>query len=94
MIDEKLVRQVARLARLELSDEEVRRFKEQLGDILGTMEELAQADTSGVPATSHVLGLTDVLREDAARPFAHREDLLAGAPRREGRYFRVPKVIE
>jgi aspartyl-tRNA(Asn)/glutamyl-tRNA(Gln) amidotransferase subunit C len=94
MIDEKLVRQVARLARLELSNEEVARFKEQLGNILDTMEELKQVDTNGVPPTSHVLGLTDVLREDVARPFAHREDLLAGAPRREGAYFRVPKVIE
>ena len=94
MIDEKLVRQVARLARLELSEAEVGRFKDQLGHILETMEELKQVDTSGVSPTSHVLGLTDVLREDVARPFAHREDLLAGAPRREGPYFKVPKVIE
>ena len=94
MIEEKLVRHVARLARLELSDDEVRRFGEQLGDILQTMEELKRVDTAGGPPTSHALGLTDVLRADSARPFAHREDLLAAAPRRDGPYFKVPRVLE
>lgn len=94
MIEEKLVRQVARLARLELSNEEVARFQDQLGKILDTMVELKQIDTSLVPPTSHVLGLTDVLRPDEARPFAHREALLAAAPQREGPYFKVSKVIE
>lgn len=94
MIDEKLVRQVARLARLELSEEELRRYREQLGRILEAMKELESVDTSSVAPTSHVLGLTDVLRPDEARPFANREALLAAAPQREGDYFRVPKVIE
>lgn len=94
MIDDKRVRQVARLARLALSDDEVRRFREQLGKILDAMDELKEIDTADVPATSHVLGLSDVLRPDEARPFAHREDLLALAPSREGSYFKVPKVLE
>lgn len=94
MIDESLVRQVARLARLELSDDELRRYQEQLGRILEAMKDLESVDTSAVPPTSHVLGLTDVLRPDEARPFANREALLALAPQREGDYFRVPKVLE
>lgn len=94
MIDEAQVRRIARLARLELAPEEVSRLREQLGIILDTMRELEAVDTRDVPPTSHVLGLTDVLRPDEARPFADREALLKLAPRREGDYVRVPKVIE
>lgn len=94
MIDDKVVRDVARLARIRLTDGEVQRMRAQLGKILETMEELKTLDTREVPPTSHVLGLTDVLRPDELRPFTHVQDLLDGAPRREGNYFRVPKVIE
>ncbi|MBI4348821.1 MAG: Asp-tRNA(Asn)/Glu-tRNA(Gln) amidotransferase subunit GatC [Elusimicrobia bacterium] len=94
MIEEKTVRDVARLARIGLTDDEIERMRSQLGKILETMEELKALDTRDVPPTSHVLGLTDVLRPDEARPFAHVQALLDGAPRREGGYFRVPKVIE
>ncbi|MBI4422733.1 MAG: Asp-tRNA(Asn)/Glu-tRNA(Gln) amidotransferase subunit GatC [Elusimicrobia bacterium] len=92
-IEEEDVRHIARLARLELTDDEVRLYQGQLGRILASMEELRRVDTAQVPATAHVLGLTDVLRPDEPRPFAHRDDLLANAPRREGPYFKVPKVL-
>ncbi len=94
MIEEAVVRQVARLARIRLTDAEIAKMRLELGDILQTMEALKLVDTSEAPPTSHVLGLTDVLRPDEARPFAHREDLLAAAPNRDGSYFRVPKVLE
>lgn len=94
MIDEALVRRVARLARIRLDDAEVAGMRRELGHILETMDELKQVDTADAPPTSHVLGLTDVLRPDEARPFSQREALLEAAPGREGDYFRVPKVLE
>lgn len=92
-IDEKTVRHIARLARLRIGDEEARRYEGQLEKILRSMAELEALDTRGARPTAHVLGLTDVLREDEARPFAQAERLLAGAPEREGPYFKVRRVI-
>ncbi len=93
-IDEKEVAKVARLARLILSAEEARLYPAQLGRVLDHMEELKRLDTEAVTPTTHVLELTNVLREDEERPFPGREELLANAPEREGSYFKVPKVIE
>ncbi len=93
-IDEKAVRHIARLARMELRAEELEAYRNQLDKILESMEELRALDTDRVSATSHVLGLTDVLRPDQARLFENREALLEGAPEREGPYYKVRKVIE
>lgn len=93
-IGEKDVRHIARLARLELTDEQVRATQDQLGKILLSMEELRQLDTSGVAPTSSVLGLSDVTRPDEAVAFPERESLLSLSPEREGPYFKVRKVIE
>lgn len=93
-VDDSEVRKIARLARLKLSDEEVRLYGGQLGKILDAMKELSALDTSAVPPTASVLGAVNVMREDEPRPFAAREELLQNAPRRDGPYFKVPKVIE
>lgn len=93
-ISEEEVRKIAKLARLRLKDEEVRLYQSQLLKILEAIDELKQADTSRVPPTASVLGLTNVLREDAPEPFAERERLLEIAPERQGPYYKVPKVIE
>ncbi|MBI4279560.1 MAG: Asp-tRNA(Asn)/Glu-tRNA(Gln) amidotransferase subunit GatC [Armatimonadetes bacterium] len=84
---------VARLARLELSDEERRRFAEQLGRILEHVAALDALDTSGVEPTSHVLPMTNVLREDQVTPSLPREVVLAEAREQEDGYFKVPRVI-
>lgn len=88
------VAKVARLARLRLAPEEVGRYQDQLGRILDHMEELRKLDTSGVEPTAHVLGLSNVLREDEARAFPEPRALADAAPEREGPYVKVPKVIE
>lgn len=87
---------VAKLARLELSEEEKDRFTGQLESILEYIGQLNRLDTKDVPPTSHVLPLKNVWREDAMRPCppAVREALLANAPEREGNFFKVKKVIE
>lgn len=93
-IDREQVQHVAKLARLALTPEETERFAEQLSEILSYVEKLNEIDTSGVEPTSHVLSLSNVLREDRARPSLSTDQALANAPEREGAFFRVPKIIE
>lgn len=90
------VKKVARLARLKITEGEVARFKDQLGNILGHMADLAALDTAAVEPTAHALGLVNVLRADVpqAAPAEVRDALLKNAPEREGPYVKVPKVIE
>lgn len=94
-ITENDVRKIAKLAKLRLTDDEVKRYQTQLGKILEAVDELSKADTANVPPTASVLGLTNVTRPDTPReqPF-QSEKLLANAPEREGPYFKVRKVIE
>ena len=93
-IDEKDVRKIAKLARLKLTDSEVKLYQGQLLKILDSMDELSKLDTAEVPPTTSVLGMSNVLREDEPAPFPAPEKLLANAPEREGPYFKVRKVIE
>jgi aspartyl-tRNA(Asn)/glutamyl-tRNA(Gln) amidotransferase subunit C len=96
------VLRVAELANLELTTEEVPRMQRDLNAILGHIAQLNELDTAGVPAMAQVgemLGaeaeLTGVsLREDAVRPSLDRKAVMASAPETDGRFFKVPKVIE
>ena len=81
---------VARLARLELSEEEVARFQEQLSAILDAVGKVRELDLADVPPTSHPLDLTNVSREDEPRESLSVEEALANAPDRQGDLFRVP----
>jgi aspartyl-tRNA(Asn)/glutamyl-tRNA(Gln) amidotransferase subunit C len=93
-ISEKDVRHIARLARLHITDEEVKLYQEQLGKILNSMEELRSAETKGVSPGTAILGPTIGARPDEARKFDDVEALLSQSPEREGPYFKVRKVIE
>lgn len=88
------VQKIAKLAKLRLTEAEVSLYQGQLGKILDAVNELSRLDTSGVPPTTSVLGLSNVLRPDEPEPFAAVEKLLENAPEREGPYFKVRKVIE
>jgi aspartyl-tRNA(Asn)/glutamyl-tRNA(Gln) amidotransferase subunit C len=88
------VEHVAALARLELTDAEKERFTEQLNAILKYAEKLNELDTEAVPPTSHVLPLSNVMREDEVRPSWPLSDVLANAPEEEDGQFRVPAVLE
>lgn len=88
------VEHVARLARLELSEEEKERIRAQLDSILQYMEKLNELDTTDVEPTSHVLPMVNVMREDALRPAISQEEALANAPDRQEAFFRVPRIIE
>ena len=81
---------VARLARLELTDEEVERFTEQLSAILEAVAKVSELDLSDVDPTAHPLDLVNVWAEDEPRPSIPVEDALANAPEREAGFFKVP----
>ena len=91
------VREVADLANLELSDEEVARMSHDLGQILTHVEQMSELDTSTVEPMAQVLYETDetaTLREDTPRLCLTNEVALANAPQKGAGYFKVPKVIE
>ncbi len=88
------VEQVARLARLALSDAEKERMRRELDGILSYIDKLRALDTEGVPPTSHAVPMTNVMREDEPVPSLPQADMLANAPDRSGDFFRVPKIIE
>lgn len=93
-LEKEEVLRVAELARLAVAGHELEGLAEQLGRILDYMEKLRELDTAGVPPTAHVLPLRNVWREDVVTPGLEREEALAGAPDREGPYFRVPRVVD
>ena len=93
-VSPKDVENLAHLARIQLSHEELTRFAGQLEGILSYVEKLKTAKTEGVPPTSHVLPLNNIFREDQLQPSLPMEETLANAPAREGPYFKVPKVID
>ncbi|MGH9279170.1 MAG: Asp-tRNA(Asn)/Glu-tRNA(Gln) amidotransferase subunit GatC [Acidimicrobiales bacterium] len=84
---------VARLARLELTDEEVDRYAEQLSTVLAHAADVAALDTAGVPPTAHPLPLENVFRGDAVVPSLDRDEVLAEAPDTEAGLFRVPPIL-
>jgi len=83
---------VAKLARLELSDEELERMREQLSAILEAVGKVAELDLEGVEPTAHPLDLVNVLAEDVPQPCLPREEALANAPDPEDGFFGVPAV--
>ena len=93
-ISEEQTAQVAKLAQLELSPNEMKQFSEQLSNILTYVEQLNKLDTSKITPTSHVIPLSNVFREDAVTPSLATEEAIGNAPDKASPFFRVPKIIE
>jgi aspartyl-tRNA(Asn)/glutamyl-tRNA(Gln) amidotransferase subunit C len=87
------VKHVAKLARLALPPERLELFTEQLGNILGYVEQLKEVNVDGVEPLAHAVRLTNVLRDDVAGPTLAVPVVLANAPDKDGDFFKVPKVI-
>jgi aspartyl-tRNA(Asn)/glutamyl-tRNA(Gln) amidotransferase subunit C len=87
------VEHLARLARIDMTDEELDRMAGQLDAVLDAVAQVASVVTDDVPATSHPVPLTNVTRPDAVRPGLTAEEALAGAPASEGGRFRVPRIL-
>jgi aspartyl-tRNA(Asn)/glutamyl-tRNA(Gln) amidotransferase subunit C len=85
---------VARLARLDLTDEEKARLREQLGVILEAAARVQEVAAEDVPPTSYAIPRSNVYREDVPVPSLSREEALAGAPEVEADRFKVPRVVE
>jgi len=88
------IEKIARLARIELSDEEKKTFGNQLEQILLHMEQLNRLNTSGVESTSHAIPVVNVFREDEVRSSTPREKILNTSPAQEEGHFKVPRIIE
>lgn len=85
---------IAELARLNLKPEERAKLTKDLEAILAYVDQLQEVDTKKIEPTSHVLPLQNVFRKDEVRPAKVSHALLSHAPKREGKFFKVPKVIE
>lgn len=90
MIDREQVLHVARLSRLELSDDEVGKMAGELSSVLGHIEKIGELDLDGVPPTSHVVEVENALRPDVPTPCLPREVALDQAPAVQDDGFLVP----
>jgi aspartyl-tRNA(Asn)/glutamyl-tRNA(Gln) amidotransferase subunit C len=93
-IDETLVRKVAKLSRLQLSDAEVQEFAGQLEAILSYVDKMGELNTDEVEPLAHCLPLCNCLREDGVTDSIGAEAALANAPQRDGEFFKVPKILD
>ena len=85
---------IARLARLGLTENEVERLREQLSHLLEHFEVLQQVDTTDVPPTAHSVVLQTVVRDDEVAESLPPDQILANAPQQEEDFFRVKAVLE
>jgi len=88
------IEKVARLARMELSEEEKKTFGNQLEQVLTYMEQLNRLDTAGVEPTSHAIPIQNAFREDETRFSFPREEVLGTSPDQGNGHFKVPRIIE
>jgi aspartyl-tRNA(Asn)/glutamyl-tRNA(Gln) amidotransferase subunit C len=87
------VEKVALLARLRLSEPELATMTEQLAQIVGYVDQLAEVNTKGVEPMAHAVEVTNVFAEDRVEPSLSREEALANAPRHNDRSYLVPAVL-
>jgi aspartyl-tRNA(Asn)/glutamyl-tRNA(Gln) amidotransferase subunit C len=92
-LSEKDVRYVARLSRLEMTDEEAGKYTQQLSSILSYIEQLNELETKDVEPLTHVLDLKNVFRPDVAQPSLTQAEVLSNAPDPQAGHFRVPKIM-
>jgi aspartyl-tRNA(Asn)/glutamyl-tRNA(Gln) amidotransferase subunit C len=90
MIDREQVLHVARLARLELTEQEVERISEELSHVLDHIEKIGELDLAGVPPTTHVVEVSNALRPDEPEPSLPRDAALESAPAGADGGFLVP----
>jgi len=93
-ITEQEVKHIVSLARLTLSGDELQTYRGQLNTIIAHVEQLRGLDTTCIEPTSHVLLITNVMRDDLSTPSLSNEDALKNAPDPVDKFYRVPKIIE
>jgi aspartyl-tRNA(Asn)/glutamyl-tRNA(Gln) amidotransferase subunit C len=93
-LTEEEVKHVAKLARIELKEDEVEKYAEQLSSILQYVDKLNEVDTSKVKPTAQVTNLKSVLRKDEVKPSLSQEEALSTAVKKENGYFQTQAVIK
>ncbi len=92
-LSEKDVQYVAKLARLEVTDQEVAKYTQQLANILEYVEQLNKLDTSNVEPLTHPLDVKNVFREDVVTPSLTQHEVLSNGPEVQSGHFKVPKIM-
>ena len=87
------VAHLARLARIELTDDELDHLAPQLDQIIGLVAQVSDVAAEDIPPTSHALPITNVMRDDENVPGLTSEQALSGAPAVEEQRFRVPRIL-
>lgn len=95
-LNKKDIQHIANLARLDLSEEELKKYGSQLSDVLSYVEQLGEVDVSDTEPTAQVTGLENALREDKVEDWDNkeREDALAQAPEMEDGQVKVRRVLD
>ena len=92
MIGKEDVKHVAKLARLELTEEEIDKYSRQLDEIIKYVEQMNEVDTTGIEPMPHPIPVYNVMREDVVKYEHTKEEMMANAPFEENGFFRVPKI--
>ena len=87
------VKKVARLARLELNESEIHQHAQQLEKILEYIKQLEKINTENIPCTTRAIEVANVLRKDEKKDYANVEEIIGLAPKRESKFYKVPKII-
>ncbi len=87
------VRKVAKLARLELPEDQIETYTAQIEEILTYIDQLQKIDTENISPTTRAVEVVNRMREDIVDVNCSREEILNQAPHREGNFFRVPKIL-
>lgn len=93
-ISEQEVKHIASLAKLHLSEDEVKKYAKELGSIAEFVEQLNEVDITGVKPTAHILDTKNVFRNDERKASYERDEILKNAPSKEAGCISVPKVVE
>ena len=87
------VKKVAKLARLELNEREIKQHAVQLEKILEYINQLEKINTDNIPCTTRAIEVINVFRKDEKKDYENSDELLDLAPSRENNFFKVPKII-
>lgn len=93
MLTEEEIKKVAQLSRIELREGEVEKFQNDLSSIIDYVGELQQVDTEGLEIVSSVTGLENVERADEAVLIDYQEEIMANAPERKDKYYKVKSIL-
>lgn len=88
------IKHVAKLSRLDLSDEEISKFAKDMESIISYVDKLNELDTKGVEPTAHVIPVSNVQRKDEVSPSMDRDKILSNAPMEANGCFKVPRIME